>query len=273
MLARHPYPQSCFRESSVDPRLSHTHGSRDPRSTPRDPTGSPIAFTSEGHERHLATNYLGPSLLTRLLLPSLLRTARETGRTPRIVHVTSLLHHIGVISKDDPNLSRRYHHRAAYAQSKLLQVLFSWELQRRRQGKLVSVAVHPGLVATSIARGATGRVKRLLMPIRFFALPKEQGASSVRRRGDEDGMGGRVRGGCWSLGVGVEEPVLVLLGLRGSCLSLKITRRGVAVLVRGAGTTRWGGMRCRKAPSRNFEAGPVCAGEAGQTRVREGART
>lgn len=115
--------------------------------------------TREGREAHLATNFLGPCLLTLLLLPAL---ARASAKGARIVNVSSKLHEFGTVTADwsDPGLEApgAYSPFRAYANSKLAQLLFGAELRRRLQAAgaggvagLQVLAVHPGMVITGVA--------------------------------------------------------------------------------------------------------------------------
>ena len=102
--------------------------------------------TVDGFERQFGTNHLGQFALTGLLLPSLLRAP-----SARVVAISSLAHRRGAIDFADPQAARGYGGLKAYAQSKLANLLFAFELDRRAQAAdlpLVSVAAHPGLSAT-----------------------------------------------------------------------------------------------------------------------------
>lgn len=108
--------------------------------------------TSEGLEVTLATNYLGPFLLTNLLLELLKRSAPS-----RVVNVTSALYRLGRVRLEDLEVSREcartehYGVESTYANSKLLLNLFTVHLARTLQGTGVTCnAVHPGVVSTSI---------------------------------------------------------------------------------------------------------------------------
>ena len=113
--------------------------------------------TREGRESHLATNFLGPALLSLLLLPALGRAVRSGGA--RIVNVSSKMHEFGQGPDwDDPGLERAGTYSAfrAYANSKLAQLQFAAEFRRRlrSQGSIPGVevlAVHPGMVITGVA--------------------------------------------------------------------------------------------------------------------------
>ncbi|GAA3526999.1 oxidoreductase [Nocardioides daeguensis] len=111
--------------------------------------GVPHAVTPEGVEMHFATNYLGHFLLARLLLPVL---------TDRVVVVSSREHRSGAIDLDDLGWQRRrYRPFQAYGDSKLADLLFMRELDRRfrSQGShLRAVAAHPGASATAITSGS-----------------------------------------------------------------------------------------------------------------------
>ena len=109
------------------------------------------ALTVDGFERHIGTNHLGHFALTNLLLPKL---------TDRVVTVSSLLHNIGYVSIKDLNWhSRPYSRWLAYGQSKLANLLFTSELQRRLDtvgSSLRALAAHPGWSHTNL-QGHSGR--------------------------------------------------------------------------------------------------------------------
>jgi NAD(P)-dependent dehydrogenase (short-subunit alcohol dehydrogenase family) len=109
------------------------------------------ALTADGFERHIGTNHLCHFALTNLLLPKL---------TDRVVTVSSLLHNIGYISLKDLNWqSRPYSRWLAYGQSKLANLLFTSELQRRLDtfgSSLRALAAHPGWSHTNL-QGNSGR--------------------------------------------------------------------------------------------------------------------
>ncbi|ORB14672.1 oxidoreductase [Mycobacterium noviomagense] len=109
------------------------------------------ALTADGFERHIGTNHLGHFALTNLLLPKL---------TDRAVTVSSLMHMFGYISLKDLNWrSRPYSRWLAYSQSKLANLLFTSELQRRLDSVGSSVralAAHPGWSHTNL-QGRSGR--------------------------------------------------------------------------------------------------------------------
>lgn len=109
------------------------------------------AVTADGFEGQIGTNHLGHFALTNLLLPRL---------TDRVVTVSSLLHHIGYISLKDLNWrSRRYSAWLSYGQSKLANLLFTSELQRRLDAagsSLRALAAHPGWSHTNL-QGNSGR--------------------------------------------------------------------------------------------------------------------
>ena len=111
----------------------------------------PEQRTVDGFEMQIGTNHLGHFALTNLLAPRV---------TDRIVVVSSELHRRGRIDLDDLNWERRrYKAWDAYAQSKLANLLFVLELERRLQGCVSPVralAVHPGYAATNLQRH-TGR--------------------------------------------------------------------------------------------------------------------
>jgi NAD(P)-dependent dehydrogenase (short-subunit alcohol dehydrogenase family) len=111
--------------------------------------GVPYALTAEGVEMHFATNYLGHFLLTQALLPLL---------TDRVVVVSSREHRSGRLDLDDLGWKRRrYRPFQAYGDSKLADLLFMRELDRRFRAErmpLRAVAAHPGASATGITSGS-----------------------------------------------------------------------------------------------------------------------
>ena len=106
-------------------------------------------LTVDGIESTFAVNYLSHFLLTNLLLEALRRSAPS-----RIVSVSSEANQMGTIEFDDLGRARRWSGLRAYAQSKLAQVLFTFELSPRLRGTGVTAnCVHPGGVRTNWARG------------------------------------------------------------------------------------------------------------------------
>jgi len=102
--------------------------------------------TQDGFEKTMGTNYLGPFLLTNLLLPLLKQTPEA-----RIINVASHTHFQGQIDLRDLHLQKKYKGSKAYASSKLAIVLFTQELAERLKDTDITVnALNPGLVATNI---------------------------------------------------------------------------------------------------------------------------
>ncbi|PZG07175.1 oxidoreductase [Nonomuraea aridisoli] len=116
----------------------------------------PLGRTADGFELQFGTNHLGHFALTNLLLPRIRR---------RVVTVSSNGHRTGTIDFDDLNWERRpYRAFAAYAQSKLANLLFTAELQRRltEAGSPVrATAAHPGMAATGLLGHLDGEHPRL----------------------------------------------------------------------------------------------------------------
>jgi NAD(P)-dependent dehydrogenase (short-subunit alcohol dehydrogenase family) len=112
----------------------------------------PLARTAQGWELQLATNHLGHFLLSRLLMPSL-----TAGTPSRVVALSSAAHHRASVDFDDLNFDRRpYDKWIAYGQSKTANALFAVGFDRRmaREG-VRAFAVHPGAIATELARHLT----------------------------------------------------------------------------------------------------------------------
>lgn len=107
---------------------------------------SKCEFTEERIEKQFAVNHLAYFLLTHLLYPNIVRA--DEGR---IINIGSDSHKFGKINFDDLNLERSYHGLKAYGQSKLANLLFTYELHRTKKEDHVSVyCVQPGLVKTDI---------------------------------------------------------------------------------------------------------------------------
>ena len=133
----------------------------------------PESRTADGFETQIGTNHLGHFALTNLLLP------RVTGR---VVTVASGAHRMGKIDLDDLNWERRGYDRwRAYGQSKLANLLFTLELQRRLAeagSPVLAVAAHPGWAATNLQSRTGNPIQNGLMAVgnRLLAQSDEQGA-------------------------------------------------------------------------------------------------
>jgi NAD(P)-dependent dehydrogenase (short-subunit alcohol dehydrogenase family) len=125
----------------------------------------------DGHELTFATNHLGPFLLTRLLLPALTATAR-------VINVASKVHFQGRMdleTVDNPRV--RYSSTAAYARSKLANVLDTFVLARQLASSRITVnCLHPGVVATNLLPGWLNLIRPLF---RRVILSAEQGARTT----------------------------------------------------------------------------------------------
>ena len=133
----------------------------------------PFARSADGFESQLATNHLGHFALTNLLLPRL---------TDRVVVVGSAAHRSGRIDLDDLNWERRaYRPYPAYAQSKLANLLFLAELQRRltaHGSTLRATGAHPGYTSTALQGGTGNRAFTWISGVgnRLVGMPAWQGA-------------------------------------------------------------------------------------------------
>ncbi|NNC11415.1 SDR family NAD(P)-dependent oxidoreductase [Planctomonas sp. JC2975] len=152
------------------------------------------AVTEDGFETTFATNHLGAFALTGLVLNSLRSTPNS-----RVVTVSSVGHRRGVMDFDDPNAAREFHSHQAYFQSKLANLLFAYELQRRlteADACTISVAAHPGNARTAFGgdqrmiRIATGQRLRwatswLMQDPRLSALATVRAAVDPTATGGE----------------------------------------------------------------------------------------
>ena len=140
----------------------------------------PLRRTEDGFELQFGTNHLGHFALTGQVIDLVLAAP-----SPRVVSVASAAHRMGKIHFDDLNWERRYSKWPAYGQSKLANLLFTFELQRRAQAAgtgLLAVAAHPGYAATHLqaagpemaGNGLMGRI--MDVGNRLFAQSDEKGA-------------------------------------------------------------------------------------------------
>ncbi|HET7722913.1 MAG TPA: SDR family NAD(P)-dependent oxidoreductase, partial [Acidimicrobiales bacterium] len=108
----------------------------------------PLRRSAQGHEAQFGTNHLGHFALTGRLLPVLLAAER-----PRVVTTSSFMHRMGRMRWDDLDWQRGYRKWEAYGQSKMANLLFSSELQRRAVAaatRLLVASAHPGYAATHL---------------------------------------------------------------------------------------------------------------------------
>ncbi len=140
----------------------------------------PYRRTADGFEMQLGTNHLGHFALTGLLLDLLLATAGA-----RVVTVSSSAHHIGWMRLDDLQLEHGYRKWLAYGQSKLANLLFAFELQRkcdRAGAKLISIGCTPGYAATNLQsagprmEGSAALESMWALSNRLFAASAAMGA-------------------------------------------------------------------------------------------------
>jgi NAD(P)-dependent dehydrogenase (short-subunit alcohol dehydrogenase family) len=138
---------------------------------------APRRLTRDGFESQFGTNHLGHFALTGLLLPALLKAP-----APRVVTVSSTMHRGGKLNFDDLNGERKYSRWGAYGQSKLANLMFCFELQRRAiaaDTALLSLAAHPGYASTNLQFAAPDRLyEKAYMWIgnRLFAQSADMGA-------------------------------------------------------------------------------------------------
>jgi NAD(P)-dependent dehydrogenase (short-subunit alcohol dehydrogenase family) len=130
----------------------------------------PFGKTADGFESQFGTNHLGHFALTGLLLDFIIHTPQA-----RVITVSSGGHRFGAIAFDNLNGEKGYDRTGAYAQTKLANLLFTYELQRRFEGAgldTIAVAAHPGWTATNLQ--AHWRMVRVLNP--FLAQKPKMGA-------------------------------------------------------------------------------------------------
>lgn len=154
----------------------------------------PYGKTADGFERQLGTNHLGHFALTGLLLDKLLATPGS-----RIVNISSLAHRQGEMDFDNLQFENGtgYTPQKAYGRSKLANLLFTYELQRRLEAagtETIAIAAHPGVSNTALADHFPG-VKYLRPLFGFFMQPAAIGAlPGIRAAVDPAAKGGQYYG-------------------------------------------------------------------------------
>lgn len=133
---------------------------------------------TEGVELTFAVNHLGPFLLTELLAPRL--EASATGAPSRVINVASIAHTRGRLHLDDLTLANGWTGYAAYAMSKLANVMHAITLgERHAADKLVAYSLHPGVIGTKLLRQGFGPVA---------GAKAEHGAKTIVRLAGEEAV-------------------------------------------------------------------------------------
>jgi len=129
-------------------------------------------FTEDGFEMQFGVNYLGHFLLTHLLMPGLKKVPEA-----RIIHLGSIMHNLSGLNFDSFRERKRYFGISAYAQSKLANLMFSYELARRLPPSITSNALHPGGVDSEIYRDLPKPVYWTMKP---FLITAQRAAQLIR---------------------------------------------------------------------------------------------
>lgn len=158
---------------------------------------SPYGLTKDGFESQMGTNHLAHFALTGLLLDTLARTPNS-----RVVVVSSLAHKQWKISFDNTIFenAQGYNSMRAYARSKLANLLFTYELQRKFETNginSIAVAAHPGVSFTNLGRHREGKfLFQLLRPLikKILPTPKSGALPQLRAAVEKDVKGGEFYG-------------------------------------------------------------------------------
>jgi NAD(P)-dependent dehydrogenase (short-subunit alcohol dehydrogenase family) len=155
------------------------------------------SHTQEGFEMQLGVNHLGHFVLTAELLPLLLATPGS-----RVLTMSSMGHRLGHMDLDDPMFERRTYRRwPAYFQSKLANLLFTFELQRRLASagaSAIALAAHPGGTHTDLGTEGSGITNKLMAPTMAFGQSADEGALPLLRAATApDAVGGEYYGPRW----------------------------------------------------------------------------
>ncbi len=133
-------------------------------------------MTPEGFELQFFVNYLSYYLLTGLLLEAL-----RAGSPSRIINMTSSSHSSGIVDFDDLQLDRNYRGWQAYANTKLMSMMFTYALARRLDGTGVTAnCLHPGVIHTNLLRNFSSVLNLLFHALqRFFKQPDDGAETPV----------------------------------------------------------------------------------------------
>ena len=183
---------------------------------------TPKGNTKDGFELQFGTNHLGHFALTGLLLDKLLDVPGA-----RVVTVSSNGHKMGgSIHWDDLQWERSYSRMGAYTQSKLANLLFTYELQRRLapRGKTIAVAAHPGTSNTELARNLPSSVQRAFLAVSPLISQTPAGGAlpSLRAATDPGVLGGQYYG---PDGIGQQKGSPVVVASSAQSYDLELQRR------------------------------------------------
>lgn len=148
----------------------------------------PREETADGFESQFGVNHLGHFALTGLLLPKLQATPGS-----RVVTVSSTAHKVGKIDFEDVHATQSYSRQGRYSMSKLANLLFTHELQRRLDfagTETLAVACHPGVSDTELSRYFPGWLVALGPLLRMFSQPPPMGALPTLRAATDPKVAG-----------------------------------------------------------------------------------
>jgi retinol dehydrogenase 14 len=152
--------------------------------------------TQDGYERTFAVDYLGPFLLTHELLPKLKKEASS-----RIINISSGLHKNATLNMEDLQSEESYKGMNAYSHSKLLLIMFTYELARRLQGSGITANVAlPGFVATNLGNNSDSLLSNVMFKmVRPMQISAERGATTSIYLASSSEVDGKT-GGCYERG-------------------------------------------------------------------------
>jgi NAD(P)-dependent dehydrogenase (short-subunit alcohol dehydrogenase family) len=148
---------------------------------------SKLVYTEENIEMQFAVNHLAYFMFTHLLLPGLSKSD-----DPRIINVGSDSHFNGKMHFNDINLTKKYHGLRAYSQSKLANILFTHEFEKRKTMEKLSIyCIQPGLVKTNIGLKHTVSLHSIAWKLRRLGgvTPREGASTSIFLASSEEAKG------------------------------------------------------------------------------------
>ena len=134
-----------------------------------------FTLTPEGYELCWATNYLSAFLLTNLLWQQLLKA-----EAARVINVSSEAHRLGQLDLNQPHTAKNYSSFTAYCDSKLANILFTYEMaQRLELTNITANCLHPGVIASNFGTTSFGLLKWIFKLGRPFMQSAAKGAETV----------------------------------------------------------------------------------------------
>jgi len=155
-----------------------------------------LSYTEDGFETHMGVNYMGHFALTLKLLDIMKTTSERDNKEGRVINVSSMGHRLSHIHFDDMHYKNRsYSKWRAYGQSKVANILFTKELNRRLRESNVNItsnSLHPGNIKTDILRNSTDWITKVAISLLTLTFKNiAQGAATQVYLATSDDLNGK----------------------------------------------------------------------------------